>query len=138
MSPEAILLPMCALALLTFAVLTLVPLVRIRAARTGRVHVKDFRYGESANVPGDVSLPNRTYMNLLELPVLFYVICLALYATKRVDQTYLALGWAFVASRLLHAIVNFALDNILVRLGVFLIGVLTLLAMWVRFGLSLM
>ena len=51
-----IVLPMAALALWTLIVLSLVPVARIRAARAGRVHVKDFRYGESPNVPGDVSL----------------------------------------------------------------------------------
>ena len=39
----------------------------------------DFRYGESARVPGEVSIPNRNYMNLLELPVLFYAICVINY-----------------------------------------------------------
>ena len=33
----------------------------------------DFRLGESANVPENIKLVNRNYMNLLELPVLFYV-----------------------------------------------------------------
>lgn len=72
-----IVLPMAVLALWTTCVLLLILIVRARAARAGRVHIKDFRYGESANVPGDVSLPNRDYMNLLELPVLFYGACLA-------------------------------------------------------------
>lgn len=106
MTQDAIFLPVSVLVLMTVAVLGLVPLTRIRAARSGRVHVKDFRFGESANVPGDVSLPNRDYMNLLELPVLFYVICLALFATQKVDDTYIMLAWGFVAARLAHSLVT--------------------------------
>ena len=45
----------------------------------GAVKRGDFKYGESPNVPGWVSIPNRAYMNLLEMPVLFYVICLLLF-----------------------------------------------------------
>ena len=104
MTQDAILLPMCVLAIWTILVLGLVPIRRVAASRAGRTHVKDYRYGESANVPGDVSLPNRNYMNLLELPVLFYAACLALVATKRVDQLYLWLAWAFVAARLVHSL----------------------------------
>jgi hypothetical protein len=46
--------------------------------------VEDFKFGESARVPGNVSVPNRNLMNLLELPVLFYVACLTLYVTKSI------------------------------------------------------
>lgn len=138
MIQEAIFLPMSTLALWTMLVLNLIPLTRIRAARSGRVHVKDFRYGESANVPGDVSLPNRDYMNLLELPVLFYVLCLALYASKRVDDLYVILAWGFVGARIVHSLVHMTYNNVLHRLAMFAIGATVLLVMWVRFGLSLM
>ncbi len=136
MSPNAILLPMCVLALWTFLVLNLIPLTRIRAARAGLVHVKDFRYGESANVPGDVSLPNRDYMNLLELPVLFYVACLALIVTQRVDDLYVWLAWGFVTARLAHSLLHMTTNNVLYRLGLFAIGATVLLIMWVRLTLS--
>ncbi|MBA3810661.1 MAG: hypothetical protein H0X27_03260, partial [Caulobacteraceae bacterium] len=72
MNQESIFAPMGALALLTFIVQLLIPFRRFRAAAGGRVTVADFRFGESASVPGDVSIPNRNYMNLLELPTLFF------------------------------------------------------------------
>ena len=66
MNPTQILWPVAALAILTFAVLLVVPFRRFKAAFAGQVRASDFRYGESANVPGEVSIPNRNYMNLLE------------------------------------------------------------------------
>ena len=132
MTQDAILLPMCVLAIWTILVLGLVPIRRVAASRAGRTHVKDYRYGESANVPGDVSLPNRNYMNLLELPVLFYAVCLALVATKRVDQLYLWLAWAFVAARLVHSLVHIGYNNVLHRLVAFGLGVMIVQAMWGR------
>jgi hypothetical protein len=49
---------MCALAAWTFAVLLLIPMARFKAAAQGSVNAgDDFRYGESARVPGAVALP---------------------------------------------------------------------------------
>src|ERR1700755_3032887 len=106
MSQDQIFLPMGALALLTFLVLTLVPVRRFRAAFSGEVGPADFKYGESAKVPGHVSIPNRNYMNLLEMPMLFYVMCLMLRVSGRVDGTFLALAWVYVGLRLLHSLVH--------------------------------
>ncbi|MGL4395611.1 MAG: MAPEG family protein [Hyphomicrobium sp.] len=129
--PIEIVLPMGVLALWTLIVLLLIPITRIRAARAGRVHVKDFRYGESPNVPGDVSLPNRDYMNLLELPVLFYAACLVAYASQRIDPVIVTLAWAFVGARVAHSIVHLTYNNVLHRLVVFALGALIVMAMWV-------
>ena len=91
MDQIAILYPLIALATWTFGVLSILPVVRIRAARRGEVRASDFRLGESAAVPESVRLPNRNYMNLLELPVLFYVACLMLFTVRGVAPTALAL-----------------------------------------------
>jgi hypothetical protein len=138
MPQDALLLPICALALWTILVLLLVPIRRWRASTAGRTHVKDYRYGESANVPGDVSLPNRNYMNLLEVPTLFYVICLALMITKRVDQAYVWLAWAFVALRVAHTLVHIGYNNVLHRMAIFAVGNTVLAIMLIRLTASLM
>lgn len=132
---QQIVLPMSVLALWTLLVLLVVPVIRRRAARAGRVHVKDFRYGESANVPGDVSLVNRNYMNLLELPVLFYAACLTAVATNRVDPTMVVLAWAFVVSRIVHTLVHTTYNNVLHRGTIFGIGVMLVAGMWIKYAL---
>src|ERR1700756_127281 len=107
MPHEQILLPVGALALLTFLVLMLIPFRRFRAAFAGEVGAGDFRYGESARVPGEVSIPNRNYMNLLELPVLFYVVCVLNYVSGPVvSGTTLTLAWLYVALRALHSAIH--------------------------------
>ena len=92
MNQANILYPMVMLAALTFIVLLLIPYKRFRAGRRRQVVIDDFKFGESRNVPPDVSIPNRNLMNLLEMPVLFYVACLTLYATKNVDTLLLSLA----------------------------------------------
>jgi hypothetical protein len=133
----AIFYPVAALALLTFVVLLQIPLRRFRAGFARRVNYGDFRYGESANVPGDVSLPNRNYMNLLELPVLFYVLCLSLYATAHVTQGMLWLAWAYVALRAVHSVVHLTYNDVRHRGLAFAASNFVLLAMWIGFVAAL-
>jgi hypothetical protein len=134
----AIFYPVLALVALTFAVLLLVPYARFRAGFGGRVKIKDFRYGESPNVPGDVSLPNRNLMNLLELPLLFYVACVVLYVTATVDAAALALAWAYVALRAVHSAVHLTYNNVIHRLAVYAASAVILLAIWIRLAFAIL
>jgi hypothetical protein len=130
MPQDAIVMPMGAMALLTFLVLTLIPLRRFRAVFAGHAQPADFKFGESAKVPGHVSIPNRNYMNLLEMPVLFYVICLMLFVSGRVDATFLYLAWGYVALRVLHSLVHITYNNIIHRLTLFAMSNFVVVAMW--------
>jgi len=122
MSPVVILWPVGALAMLTFAVLLVVPLRRFRAAFARRVTAEDFRYGESANVPGEVSIPTRNYMNLLESPTLFYVACVVFYVTDLVDTPAVAMAWLYVG----HQMMFFAMS------------ITVLVALWIHLLVSLL
>jgi hypothetical protein len=137
MSPVQIFFPMIVLAGMTFVVLLLIPFARFRAAFRGEVRAKDFRYGESANVPGHVSIPNRNLMNLLEMPVLFYVVCLGLYVTLSVDGIAVYAAWAYVALRTAHSAVHLTYNNVYHRLVVYAASNVVLLALWVRWTLAL-
>ena len=133
MAQKEIFLPMVALALWTFVVLTLVPIRRFRAGAAGKVTDKDFLFGESTRVPGEVSIPNRAYMNLLELPLLFYVVCLMFYVTDWVDTPALWLAWIFVGFRIVHSVIHLTYNKVRHRLMPFGVSVLVVLAMWVLF-----
>jgi len=137
MDAREIFYPMVALAGWTFIVLLLIPYVRFKAAYRGRVKASDFRVGESGNVPGEVSLPNRNLMNLLELPVLFYVACLSLYVTKSADTAAVYLAWLYVALRVGHSLVHVTYNNVFHRLSVFAVSNVVLLALWIRLVLAL-
>ena len=135
--PEQILEPMIAIAGLTFLVLLRIPVVRIRAAFAGRVSTEDFKLGESPKVPSDVSIPNRNYMNLLELPTLFYPVCLALLALNKVESLDLVLAWVYVALRTTHSIVHLTYNHVVHRLLVFATSNVVLSVMWIRLWLAL-
>ena len=130
MPQEPILAPMGVLALLTFLVLLLIPFRRLRAVFAGKAGPGDFRYGESARVPGEVSIPNRNYMNLLEMPVLFYVICLIALQTGRTSELLVTFAWAYVGLRTFHSLIHLTYNNVLHRLILFALSNIVVIAMW--------
>ena len=134
---NAIFYPVAALVALTFAVGVRMYLARSGAARGGRVKIKDFRLGESANVPADVALPNRNFMNLLETPVLFYVACVILYVTGGVDALALTLAWLYVGLRAAHSVVHLTYNNVIHRLAAFAASMAVLLVLWTKLVVSL-
>ncbi len=137
MSDISIFAPMGALIALTFVVLILIPIKRFRAGFAGETTGEDYRFGESARVPGHVSIPNRNYMNLLELPMLFYVLCLSLYVTQSVTALEVGLAWVYVALRAMHSAVHLTLNHIFTRLTIFAISNVVLGVAWTFFFVSL-
>ncbi|MGA9795408.1 MAG: MAPEG family protein [Rhizomicrobium sp.] len=124
MDPNLILPPMGALAGLTFAVLLFVP-----ALRMGRKpNVQD---GADGDIPGALANPN--FANLLEMPVLFYVICLMLFVTNRVDEMFVYLAWIYVVLRVLHSLIHLTYDNLRQRMALFALSNLVVIVMWVFF-----
>jgi len=133
MPQELIFAPMGAMALLTFIVLGFIPATRFRAVFARQVTPEDFRLGESPRVPPNVAVTNRNFMNLLELPMLFYVAGLMYYVAGRVDQTALILAWAYVALRAIHSIIHLSYNNVVHRLTAYAISNGVLIAFWVMF-----
>jgi hypothetical protein len=127
----AILYPIFALALWTSLVLAQIPIARFRAAFKHEINADDFKYGESSSVPAHVSLPNRNYMNLLEIPVLFYVVCLLIYVTGGASPTMVIVAWAYVALRVLHSAIHLSYNRVIHRLIAFAASNCVLIALWV-------
>lgn len=131
MSQAAILQPVFALVAWTFVVLSLIPVARFRSAAKGEVAADDFKYGESERVPGAVSIPNRNYMNLVEIPMLFYVGCIVLYAVGNVSAASLVLAWTYVALRIVHSLIHLTYNAVMHRLTAFAVSNFVLAGFWI-------
>ena len=136
-SNPAILYPLFVLVAWTMVVLCLIPVVRVRSVRQREISADDFKYGESAKVPGYVSLPNRNYMNLLELPMLFYVVCIVLYVTVGASYVAIVVAWLYVVLRIVHSLVHLTYNKVLHRLTAFTLSNVALGVLWVLAGLHL-
>lgn len=136
MHQQLIFAPMGILALLTFAVLGQVPFRRFQAGAAGQIKADDFKYGESASVPGHVSIPNRNYMNLLELPMLFYIASLMFFVTKKVDAIAIGIAWAYVLLRIIHSVIHLTYNKVVHRIVPFAVSNFVLMAYWAWFFIS--
>ena len=136
-SNPAMLYPLFALAAWTLIVLVLIPVARVRSVRLREIGTDDFMYGESARVPSHDSVPNRNYMNLLELPMLFYVVCLLLMMTAGASNLAVALAWAYVALRVVHSLIHLTYNQVLHRLAAFTLSNVALVVLWVLAGVHL-
>jgi hypothetical protein len=130
MNQSLVLYPMLALMGWTFLVLLLMAKRRIAAVQAGRVHPREFALGESVAVPADCTIVNRHYMNLLEIPLLFYAVSLTYYATQQVDGVALALAWAYVVLRLAHSAVHLGSNRLVHRLYAFAFSNFALMGLW--------
>ena len=129
MPQNAIFVPMGVLAGITFFVLLFVPAWRFFSR--GQPVAQDSATGD---IPGGLGNPN--FADLLEMPVLFYVICLAAVVASRVDATMLWLAWAYVGLRALHSAVHLTYDNPTHRTVLFALSNFAVLAMWVFFFIA--
>lgn len=131
MTPYPILLPVATLALWTLLVLLLVPIARFKAGAKGQVDFDDFKLGESSRVPAETRVPNRVFMNLLEVPVLFYLACLVAVITQQATHLQLILAWAFVALRVAHSLIYLSYNHVPHRLTAFAAANGVVAVMWV-------
>jgi hypothetical protein len=133
MNQVAILYPVFAQVLLTAVVYSLLMVARSRALRAaGRTRGSaDLAMGRYA-WPEDAEKVAHNQRNQFELPVLFYAVTAFALVLNAVDLTMLALAWAFVASRVVHAAIHIGPNKVRWRGPAFVLGFLLVTAMWVR------
>ena len=129
-SKLAILWPVFALAAWTAGMLVLIAIKRVSAGLRGSVHPREHALGESAKVPIAVSLPNRNYMNLLELPVLFYIACILAYVTNAPIAVLVPFAWLYVGLRVIHSAIHVTYNNVMHRFAAFAASNGVLIVIW--------
>lgn len=126
----AIFVPMLVVVALTF-----VAFVRMAAARGAAVKAGQdpayYRAHLGPPEPEATIAAVRHWDNLFELPTLFYTACLTAFVLDAVSGWALAFAWAFVLARLTQSVVHMTYNNPGHRGGAFILGVLSLLGLWV-------
>jgi hypothetical protein len=122
--------PVFALVAWTFCILLLIAFRRLQAGFNGTISPREYALGESGRVTATVSLPNRNYMNLLELPLLFYVAMLLAHVTSSATPLLIYLAWAYVALRVVHSLIHITYNDVLHRFAAFAASNTVLVVMW--------
>ncbi len=79
--------------------------------------------------PDDVRKVANNIRNQFQLPVLFFVVVLALFALRSVDTAAVVVAWLFVGSRVVHSWIHVGSNYVPNRTRVFKLGLLFLVAL---------
>jgi len=131
---ESILLPMLGMMLLTLVVWVYMYVLRIGHIVGERIHPQELTTPDKVAglIPEPISYPAYNFRNLLELPVLFYVLCLLLYVTGSVDSWDLLAAWLFLALRVVHSAIHCTVNIVKYRFYTYFASALVLWIMLLR------
>jgi hypothetical protein len=116
-----ILWPVLVLVLMTLLIYVRLIKVKVREMRAGKVDMARRGLHEDA-WPESVLQINNNIRNQFELPVLFYIVCGALWALDAVGIVALVAAWLFVLSRIAHAWVHLTSNYVPNRRRLFTVG----------------
>ena len=125
MSIQSILLPVFIQVALIFAVCF--RMLYARNAKPG---------GAGDSEPG--RLAGDSFRNQFEIPVLFFALIPLAILTRQAGHLFVVLEWIFVLSRIAHAFVHVTSNRQPARGLLWILGVATLLAMWIIFALAVL
>jgi hypothetical protein len=137
MSLASVLLPVFVQVALTFALLFWMASARTGALRSKETRMSDIALGEG-NWPARVMAVGNSYNNQLQIPVLFYVLVILAWITRKADLLFVVMSWIFVISRIAHAWVHTTTNYVPNRFYAFAVGVFVLILMWVIFALRIL
>ena len=126
----AILYPVFPMMLLVVIVLLRMRRMRFAAVRGGEVSVDYYRAYPEGGEPEALRVVSRHYVNLFEMPVLFYVGVILVYVTHQVSWWMVGWAWAYVALRYLHSFVHLTSNDVRVRFTLYFASAFALVVMW--------
>lgn len=134
----AILLPPCALVLLTGFVWLRVGSDRLGEMRSRRIHPQQVATAKNAAETFQNVQSADHFRNLFEVPVLFYVLCGFLAITQLTTLFLLACAWGYVVLRALHTYIHLTHNTVVRRFQSFVASTIVLYVMWGIFVVRLL
>jgi hypothetical protein len=128
LNSRLILAPVLVQVLLTVVVYVLLNFAKRRAVQRGEVDLARRALHDDA-WPDSVVKINNNIRNQFEVPVLFYVLSMALLALNSVTWPVLAIASLFALSRIGHAWVHLGSNYVPARRGIFMFGCLMVVAL---------
>lgn len=136
MNAQLIFWPLLAQIGLTLGLYILLASRKTAALRAGKLDRQAAALDSKAWPEAVVKVSNNL-ANQFESPILFYVLCLALFALNKVSALTLGLAWLFFALRCVHVFVHIGSNHVPRSMKVFILGCAVLVAMSVSLGIAL-
>ncbi len=138
MEPKLILYPLLAMFLLTCLVAATMLRRRIAFYKQNRVHPqKTATSAQMTAVMPDSRAPDN-FRNLFELPVMFYVSALTIYATSLICMPHLILAWGYVIARYVHSFIQCTSNVVMHRFYAFVTSGVFLVSIWLMLAYQLL
>jgi len=133
MTELSILQPVVALAAWTMVMWIWMYGTRLPAMAAAKIDpdafVRDPDLALDRTLPASTQWKAHNYNHLHEAPTVFYAIALMLFLLGEGDDRVAILGWAYVALRILHSLVQATVNKILVRFALFALSSAVLMAL---------
>lgn len=130
---QSLVLAAASLAFLTFAIGVRMYMKRVQEMKANRIHPQSVALSAQRAERLKDTRAADNFNHLFELPVLFYALAAIALAIGHVP-VFLAFGaWVFVASRIVHSIIQCTYNKVMHRFAVFIFGFATLLVLWIGF-----
>ena len=103
---------------------------RMGSVARGKVSIKDVR--KKGEWPaGWIRNAADNFNHQFELPILFFVLCFALIHLDVVSDVANFFAWLFVASRIVHSLIQLSVNHIPTRFIIFILGVVCTIALFI-------
>jgi hypothetical protein len=141
MTGMGILQPVIALAVWTMVMWAWMYAARIPAMNKAKLSDEELSTLTQAKL--DAALPPQVqwkaynYNHLHEAPTVFYAVAIVLAIVGQGDGLNAWLGWAYVALRVIHSLVQATLNRVMVRFALFVLSSLVLIALIVHAAMAL-
>ena len=122
--------PALALIFWIFVVGLLLATRRKQAFSSGQVKPEEVRV-TTERYPLPARLASANYSNQFETPVIFFALVMLAMEVRATNYVMTALAWLYVATRIVHTLIHVGPNPLLLRGGVYGIGMIALFGMWV-------
>ena len=128
-----IIYPVLFLVMLTFMMAFATGVSRLISVRRKEINPRYYVLMSGATPPDYVQKLGRNFANLLEKPILFYLLAVLVIILQIDSRLIFNLAWLYTALRLLHSLIHITYNHVIHRFAVFVSLVLTLLVMCIHF-----
>lgn len=128
--PNLILYPVFAMFYLTAGVLTYMGITRFGAVRRRTMNADFYKTYDRGEEPEHMRKITRNFINLFEVPVLFYTGVTLTYVTHQVSYWLIGCAWLYVALRYVHSYIHLTSNEVLLRFRIYIASGAVLLVMW--------
>lgn len=130
MNPDPVWLPCAAMAGLTALVWVKLYAERLTEMRARHISPQSIATARAAASKLENTNAADNFRNLFEVPVLFYVWCIAIALTGGSNPGLVMGAWAYVGLRALHSLIQVTYNRVLHRFIVYVASTLLLFGLW--------